>query len=57
MNGFCWEHQDALLEQFTDKFFAVVRSVFKNRDKEFADAFFSAVSQLSQAEYIFFSVI
>jgi aminopeptidase N len=42
MSGFRWEHQDELLRQYTDKFFEVVRNVFKNREKEFADAFFGS---------------
>lgn len=44
MSGFRWEHQDELMRQYTDKYFEVVRSVFKNREKEFANAFFGSVS-------------
>jgi hypothetical protein len=48
MSGFRWEHQDELLRQYTDKFFEVVRNVFKNREKEFADAFFGSVRTLTR---------
>jgi aminopeptidase N len=41
MAGFMWRHQSDILTPYVDKFFAVVRSVFKEREKEFASAFFA----------------
>jgi len=40
MAGFRWAHQEHLLGPFTDKFFQVVASVFKTREKEFSNSFF-----------------
>jgi hypothetical protein len=43
MAGFQWRHQFDILSPYIDKFFAVIRNVFKEREKEFASAFFSEV--------------
>jgi hypothetical protein len=39
MAGFRWFNQRPLLAEYKDKFFAVVRDIFQNREKEFAGAF------------------
>jgi hypothetical protein len=43
MAGFRWRHQAEILVPYIDKFFAAVRRVFKEREKEFSSAFFSEV--------------
>jgi len=40
MSGFRWVHQEDILLEFIEKFFQVVPSIFKTRDKEFASFFF-----------------
>lgn len=39
MSGFRWHHQRELLEPYTDKFFEQVRSIYKERSKEYATSF------------------
>jgi len=41
MEGFRWAHQESILVGFTEKFFQVISSVFKTREKEFYSSFFS----------------
>jgi len=40
MAGFRWPHQESLLAEFTEKFFQVVPTIFKTREKEYANSFF-----------------
>ncbi len=43
MHGFWWKPQAQLLADYTDRFFAEIRSVFDQRDKEYASRYFSAL--------------
>jgi aminopeptidase N len=43
MNGFSWFHQKELVAPFTDKFFDVIRTVFKDHEREYAVAFFGSL--------------
>jgi len=40
MEGFRWPHQEPTLVPFTEKFFQVVISIFRTKEKEFAQSFF-----------------
>jgi len=41
MEGFRWSHQESILVPFTEKFFQVVISIFRTKEKEFAQSFFN----------------
>lgn len=41
MAGFRWRHQRVLLEEYTDKFFDIVRSIYKDHPRQYSDSFFS----------------
>jgi aminopeptidase N len=41
MSGFRWHHQRELLSEFTDKFFDIVRSIYKDHPRQYAESFFS----------------
>ena len=43
MHGFWWRPQADLLEGYSDRFFDEIRTVFEERDKEYASRFFSAL--------------
>jgi aminopeptidase N len=43
MHGFFWTHQQALLEPYIGRYFEQVRSIFQDRDKDFALAYFHAL--------------
>jgi len=40
MSGFRWAHQENILAEFTEKYFQVIPTIFKTREKEFAQSFF-----------------
>jgi len=40
MSGFRWRHQESILEEFFEKFFQIISTIFKTREKEFANSFF-----------------
>jgi aminopeptidase N len=43
MSGFHWWKQREMLAPYTDRFFAAIEGVFRDRDKEFASTFFRAL--------------
>jgi aminopeptidase N len=43
MSGFRWWHQKDILQPYTDKYFAVLRQLFKEESKEIATAFCNAL--------------
>jgi len=43
MAGFRWHHQESLLSEFTEQFFEIVPSIFKNREKEFSTSFYECL--------------